>query len=68
MDEELIPANPVIGVTKRLQLERDKRVTVEPLTIKETVLFLETCQGCQPDYFPFFLTAFRTGMGLGVGD
>lgn len=65
MDEELIPLNPVVGITKRLQLHRDRGVEVEPLTKGEVSLFLDTCQAHAPDHYPFFLCAFRTGMRLG---
>ncbi|ADK85091.1 integrase family protein [Desulfarculus baarsii DSM 2075] len=65
VDEELIPSNPVIGITKRLNLGRDDGNTVEPMTHEEVALFLETCAKHYPERYPFFLTAFRTGMRLG---
>ncbi|MBN1903690.1 MAG: site-specific integrase [Deltaproteobacteria bacterium] len=66
VDEELLPGNPVSGVLKRLQLEREKRVKIEPLNEQEVQLFLDTCQ--QPyfrEHYEFFLCAYRTGMRLG---
>lgn len=65
MDEEIISANPAAGLVKRLQLERDKKGCVEPLTHEEVKTFLENCQKFFPEYHPFFLCAFRTGMRLG---
>jgi integrase len=65
VDEELIPVNPATGVTKRLQLGRDKKTAVEPLTGDEVHLFLSTCQANDPGHYPFFMCAFRTGMRLG---
>ncbi|MBL7178914.1 MAG: site-specific integrase [Desulfobacterales bacterium] len=65
VDEELIEANPVSGILKRLKLERNKKITIEPMTQEEVELFLETCQTYWPEHFTFFLCAFRTGMRLG---
>jgi integrase len=65
VDEELIEANPVSGILKRLKLERNKKITIEPMTQEEVELFLTTCQTYSPEHFPFFLCAFRTGMRLG---
>lgn len=65
LDEELILANPVTGITSRLGLERKKRLSVEPFTFEEAEHFLETCRKFEPGYYAFFLTAFRTGMRLG---
>ncbi len=64
-DEELIPVNPIVGITKRLQLRREKKTVIEPLTGEEVSLFLETCVVRTTEYYPFFLCAFRTGMRLG---
>lgn len=65
IDDEVIDMNPVLGVVKRLQLSREKKHEVEPLTMKEVGFFLEVCQDYRPAYYPLFLTAFRTGMRLG---
>jgi Site-specific recombinase XerD len=69
LDEEIIAANPITGLTKRLQLKADKE-PVEPMTREETSHFLETCKEMFPEsdhsvYYPFFLCAFRSGMRLG---
>jgi len=65
VEDELIPGNPVSGILKRLKLERDKRITVEPMTEQEVELFINTCFRHYEDYGDFFLCAFRTGMRLG---
>jgi integrase len=65
VDEELIHINPATGITKRLQLGRDRKIAIEPLTGEEVHLFLSTCQAKAKEHYPFFLCAFRTGMRLG---
>jgi integrase len=65
LDEELIPANPASGITKKLQLRRDRKIEIEPLTWEEVTLFLDTCLTQSPEHYPFFLCSLRTGMRLG---
>lgn len=65
LDEELIPANPLIGITKRFQLKVKEHDSVGPLNRQEVILFLDKCREIFPEYYPFFLCAFRTGMRLG---
>jgi integrase len=65
MDEELITVNPTVGLTKHLQIQRNKVEHVDPLNHAEVGLFLESCLKTYPEFYPFFLTAFRTGMRLG---
>lgn len=65
LDEEVISTNPVTGITKRLQLDRKKRIDIVPMTRQEIELFLAACRAHYPEYHPFFLCAFRTGMRLG---
>ena len=65
LDDELITVNPVIGITKRLRLRRDRGIEIEPLNKEEVSLFLDTCQAHVPEHFSFFLCAFRSGMRLG---
>jgi integrase len=65
LDEELIPSNPASGITKKLQLRRDRKIEIEPLTGEEVSLFLATCSTHSPEHYPFFICAFRTGMRLG---
>lgn len=65
MDEEIIATNPVTGIFKHLKLERDRKLSKDPLTYEEVDLFLECCQKHFADYYGFLLCAFRTGMRLG---
>jgi len=65
LDSELIPVNPTKGLIKSLHIERDKREHLDPLTHEEVNLFLQTCLKHSPEYYPFFLCAFRTGLRLG---
>ena len=65
VEDEIIPGNPVSGILKRLQLEREKRITVEPMNEREVQAFLDVCSQHFREYWEFFLCAFRTGMRLG---
>lgn len=65
VEDEIITGNPVSGILKRLKLERNKRITVVPLSEQEVNLFLDTCYKHFREYSEFFLCAFRTGMHLG---
>ena len=65
VDDELIPANPAKGLLKRMKIERDRRSAMDPFNSDEVILFLETCSVKYPDWYPFFLAAFRTGMRMG---
>jgi integrase len=42
-DEELIPLNPASGITKKLQLRRDKKIEIEPLNTEEVRVLLDSC-------------------------
>jgi len=65
LDDEIIQINPAVGVLKKLNLDRSKRITVEPFNMQEMRLFLDTCSENYPEYYALFLTAFRTGLRLG---
>ena len=42
VEDEIIPGqNPVSGILKRLKLEREKRITVEPMNEQEVQVFLD---------------------------
>lgn len=64
LEDGLIESNPVAGITRRLQLGRDKE-EVEPFTLEEMVGFLDTAGKNNREFYPFFLLAFRTGLRLG---
>ena len=61
VEDELFPGNPVAGILKRLKLERDKRIKVEPMNEQEVAIFLDVCHRHFRVYYEFFLCAFRTG-------
>ncbi len=71
VDDEIIQANPVIGIIKKLNLKKDEiedndeTEDVDPLTETELHAFLGKADETVPAYYPFFLTAARTGMRLG---
>ena len=68
VDDEVIPANPTAGFTKRLLSQNGGRKSVEKtevFTPDELELLLETCKKNFPENYPFFLMAARTGMRLG---
>lgn len=65
IEDEIIEANPAKSILKRLNLEREKQLNIEPMTFEEVDLFLDTCQKLYPEYRTFFLCAFRTGARLG---
>ena len=65
LDDEIISVNPVAGITKKMGIERDKKADAQPMSPDEVSLFLGRCAEMQSGYYPFFLTAFRTGMRLG---
>ena len=65
MDKEIVTENPVRGITKRLDLKRDRGKEVDPLTKEEEGAFLKACGEVALDYYAFFLMALRTGMRLG---
>lgn len=45
--------------------KQDRRVHVSPITPEEVRHVLATCRSAYPDWYPFLLTAFRTGLRLG---
>ncbi|MBN2178222.1 MAG: site-specific integrase [Deltaproteobacteria bacterium] len=65
LDDEIIQANPVTGLTRGLQLKTKDNREIEPMNREEVHLFLETCKQSYKDYYPLFLCALRTGMRLG---
>ena len=65
VDDELIAANPVTGVLKRLNLENSKQVEFEPPDQAGVERILTTARAHFPEYYPSFVTAFKTGMRLG---
>lgn len=65
VDAEIIQANPVQGITKRLRLTRKRATEVKPYSSEEMEIILEVCRRDYPEFYPIMLTGFRTGMRLG---
>jgi integrase len=67
VDEELVKANPVRGISKSLHLARQKEAVEEmdAYNKEEIALFLETCRQHCPEYYALFFMAARTGMRIG---
>jgi len=65
IDEELISSNPVKGIMRSLNLERDKKGKVIPFSEEEIERILLTCKQYYPEHYPFIFCAFRTGMRMG---
>lgn len=49
IDDEILESNPVLGVVKRLQLSRDEKTEIGPLTKEEVQLFLVICREHRQD-------------------
>jgi integrase len=64
VDDELIPYNPAAGTGKHIKAKGDKKKGAS-FTWAEKDLFEKAIQKHYPRYYPFFLTALRTGMRLG---
>ncbi len=65
MDDELIISNPAQGISVQFGINQGKKEKIEPLSAEETTIVLNVIKESCPDYYPFFLTAFRTGCRLG---
>ncbi|MFC1532657.1 tyrosine-type recombinase/integrase [Thermodesulfobacteriota bacterium] len=64
VDDELIKYNPA-SMTGKLIKKKDIAKEVNPLTWEEKVKFEDAMKKHFSRYYPFFLTALRTGMRLG---
>lgn len=64
LDDELIQFNPAL-MTGKLIKNKDIAKEVNPLTWEEKTKLEESLKEHFPRYYPFFLTALRTGMRLG---
>ena len=65
LDDELISSNPTNSIMKSLKIKKDKRKALDPFEQREVDIFLETCNQHFPEWYTFYLKAFRTGMRLG---
>jgi len=58
---DYLRSNPCRGV-KRLRMPPPPFAFYDA---EQSVVFLDACRGIEPDWYPFFLTALRTGLRLG---
>jgi len=65
IDDEIIKHNPTINILKSLNLEKEKKIEINPYTYEETRQFLDICQKHYPKTYPLLMTAFHTGLRLG---
>ena len=66
IDFEYLETNPTHGAMKRLGLPRKtNQQEISVFTKEEIGTILCSCISYRPNYYPLFLTAFRTGMRLG---
>lgn len=63
VDDELIPYNPAAKTGK--MVGRDQKPEIRPFSWQEKNKFEKAVKEHYPKYYPFFLTALRTGMRLG---
>ncbi|MBN1103592.1 MAG: site-specific integrase [Deltaproteobacteria bacterium] len=64
VDEEIVKASPTAGITKRLEIKREKK-QIDPLTADELGAFLLAVNKVSPDFSALFIVAAKTGMRLG---
>jgi len=64
VEDEIIEANPVGHMGKFIP-KYDTKANINPLSRKESQVFLDTVKEYYPRYYEFFLTALRTGLRLG---
>lgn len=64
VNDEIITSNPVFRSGKLIPKTEAKK-EINPLSWKEKALFEKTAKGYYPRWYPFFLTALRTGLRLG---
>ena len=63
VDDEWIQFNPAARTGK--MIKKDDKPEIRPFSWEEKTKFEETVEKHYPRYYPFFLTALRTGMRLG---
>jgi len=65
IDDKLATENPTRGMAKFYRKAPVRDEDVEPLTVEESLLFLEKTQEHAKRYFPLFLCALHTGLRSG---
>jgi len=62
---EILPANPALRMGKHLRQADDPEPQIDPFTRAEASHVLEVAREHLPEWYPWMLTGFRTGMRLG---
>ena len=65
VDDELLVANPALRLGKYLRHADDPEPRIDPFTREEASHVLDTARVQFPDWYPWVLTGFRTGMRSG---
>lgn len=66
IDSELIAYNPCAGILKKFGKSHSKSVGEVDVFLSEDIsIILNKCREFRPDFYHYFLTAFRTGARMG---
>jgi len=65
IDDKIVAENPTKGMGKFYRQAKVKHEEIEPLTEKESLVFLEKTLEYEREYYPLFLCALHSGMRSG---
>jgi integrase len=65
VEDEILPANPALRMGKHLRQADDPEPQIDPFTRAEASHVLDVAREQLPEWCPWMLTGFRTGMRLG---
>ena len=65
IDDEIVTANPTLGILKGMHLRRRKQAPGDVFNQDEIELFLQTCLEQEQEHYPLFLTLCHTGARVG---
>ena len=65
VEDEILPANPALRMGKHLRQADEAEPQIDPFTRSEALHVLEVAREYLPEWYPWMLTGFRTGMRLG---
>ena len=65
IDDKIVTENPTKGMGKFYRQAKVKHEEIEPLTEKESLVFLEKTLEYEREYYPLFLCALHSGMRSG---
>ncbi|MCH8852963.1 MAG: site-specific integrase, partial [Planctomycetes bacterium] len=64
LEDEVLAANPALRLGRFIK-KQDHRKNINPLSREQSVVFLQAVRTEFPEWYPFMLTAFRTGLRQG---